>query len=926
MEEFNSEDKIIAERKEKVIKFVKTHPSLIFYSILFLLLILGLYIRYLPLSDHGGLPGLWDITTNDYTLGPDLDPFVFLRYAKEMITTGSIAPMDTMRNVPLFVDTTTELQMVSYMIVLTYKIVNIFGEHSINFAGAFMPVWVFGLTIIAFFLFVRMIFLRKIEDESESKSNYLKANIIALISTLFMIIMPGFLSRTVAGIPEKESIGFFFMFLAFYFYLKAWKSEKLAFASLFGVLAGVSTALMGLSWGGVTYVYVTMGLSGLVALILNKIEIKESLVYCLWLIASLVITQIFTNRSSLISFVTGTDTGLATLTFAMIILHNILWKTKLNEILKLNNLKIPRTFITFILGILAGAILILIVAGPSFFVDKIESINKILIKPITGRWSTTVAENAQPYFSQWVGNFGSTLFWLFIIGSVVLFKKMLSKIEKKEAWILTLLYFLFLFGLIFSRYAPHPAVLDGEGFLSKLLYYGFSLLLVSGFIYYYFHDHKSQKNHFNGIEFEYIFLFSLFVLCLFTARSAVRLIMVLVPIAPIFFSYLLVETGFSIKKYKDQTMKLITIIIFALLLIIAIYHAWGFFKSIQVESYSFVPSSYTQQWQKAMDWVRTSTPANAVFAHWWDYGYWVQSIGDRATVTDGGNFIVWWNYLTGRFVLTGDNQPQALEFLWNHNATHLLIDSTDIGKYGAYSQIGSNENYDRLSQGPFALPSDPKQVQETKDGLSRSYYNPAGTGRVSVSPIEEDIEYNLNGTIVHLFKENSGLVQINLKYTQDNSSISFKQPQGAFVSNGQQMTLPIRYLYYGGKIHDFKIGINATVYPIQRLYQDSTGAVQLDNLGAAIYVSPRVQRGLMGQIYILNDPFNKFANFKLAYTQPDPIIESINSQGNVKLGEFIYYQGIRGPIKIWDITYTGKEKVNEEYLLKWAPADIPWAF
>jgi hypothetical protein len=153
MEEFNSEDRIIAERKEKIVKFVKTNPSLLFYAMLVLLVILGLYIRYLPLSDHGGHPGLWDITTNDYTLGPDLDPFLFLRYAQDMIN-GGLPAVDTMRFVPAGFDPSTELQMVAYMIVLTYKVTNLFGIYSMNFAGAFMPVWVFGLTIIAFFLFI----------------------------------------------------------------------------------------------------------------------------------------------------------------------------------------------------------------------------------------------------------------------------------------------------------------------------------------------------------------------------------------------------------------------------------------------------------------------------------------------------------------------------------------------------------------------------------------------------------------------------------------------------------------------------------------------------------------------------------------------------------------------------------------------------
>ena len=134
-----------------------------------------------------------------------------------------------------------------------------------------------------------------------------------------------------------------------------------------------------------------------------------------------------------------------------------------------------------------------------------------------------------------------------------------------------------------------------------------------------------------------------------------------------------------------------------LILILSLFSFWTYYNSVKVQAYSFIPSQYNQQWQKAMEWVRNETPENAVFGHWWDYGYWVQSIGNRATVVDGGNAITYWNYLMGRYVLTGDNQHDALEVLYNHDTTHFLIDSTDIGKYGAYSQIGSDENFDRLS-------------------------------------------------------------------------------------------------------------------------------------------------------------------------------------------------------------------------------------
>jgi len=910
-----NEQKIIEERKKLILNFFKKNTKIWVYVALLLLLILGFYIRFQPLTDHGGNPGLWDATLDDYTLGPDLDPFLFLRYAREIIETGSLAQMDSMRYVPLGFDTTTELQMVSYMIVLTYKVLNIFGEYSINYAGAFMPVIFFLLTILSFFFFVREIFIRKDEKQSE-----LKANLIALVSTLFMIILPEFLSRTVAGIPEKESVGFFFMFLAFFLFLKAWKTEKIIPASIISILAGIATALMGLTWGGVTYIYITIGLTSLILFILNKFNSKNALSYGLWLLTSFGMTLLFTNRFSIERFLFGIDTGLSFLVLGILIIHQILWKTKLKNILRVDRLKMPKTIVSIILVIVLGLLAILII-NPSMIGERIAQVYHMLVKPVTGRWSTTVAENRQPYFTEWIGSFGTAIFWLFFIGSLLLFHKLFDKLKKKDNMILSGLYVLFFFGLVFSRYAAHPSLFDGENFISKFFYFGSAFLLIATLVYFYITYHKNNNFSFEKIETEYLFLFVLFILTLFTARSAVRLIMVLVPIAPIFLSYLLVDLGFKAKD-KNSSNRTYVAILFIIILIASSYSAWSYYQSIQEKSYNFVPYYYTNQWQNAMSWVRESTPTDSVFAHWWDYGYWVQSIGNRATVTDGGNIITWWNYLTGRYVLTGDNQKQSLEFLWNHNATHLLIDSSDIGKYGAFSQIGSDENYDRLSQGPLTFLSSETNTKETKTGIQRIYATNAG-GYM----LDEDIVYIANGTSKELFKENSGIAGISIDYVIQGDGGSFSQPIGIFISNGKRIDVPLRYIYFQNKIYDFGKGIGAVAYVIQKV-APVNNQWALDEFGAVIYLSPRILRGFLGQVYILNDPFNNFQNFELVHTEKDIITNSF-SQNFESLEDFVYYEnyvGLQGPIKIWKINYIGDETFNSEYLLRDPPEYINWEF
>ena len=262
-----------------------------------------------------------------------------------------------------------------------------------------------------------------------------------------------------------------------------------------------------------------------------------------------------------------------------------------------------------------------------------------------------------------------------------------------------MLYALFFCGIVFSRYASSGSF-NGVNLISKLFYAG-SVLLFIGFLIYYYLKYSEELSK---INFEYIFLFSLFILCLVTARGAVRLIMVLAPIAPIFIGYLIVVSVKKARKIDDEVWRIVFGILVILILLMSMFAVWTFYKQSKGQAKSFVPSIYNQQWQKGMQWARDETPKDSVFCSWWDYGYWIQSIGNRATVTDGGNAISFWNYWTGRYVLTGDNQEDALDFLYTHETDYLLIDSSDIGKYGAFSSIGSNENYDRFSWvGTFLL-------------------------------------------------------------------------------------------------------------------------------------------------------------------------------------------------------------------------------
>jgi dolichyl-diphosphooligosaccharide--protein glycosyltransferase len=42
----------------------------------------------------------------------------------------------------------------------------------------------------------------------------------------------------------------------------------------------------------------------------------------------------------------------------------------------------------------------------------------------------------------------------------------------------------------------------------------------------------------------------------------------------------------------------------------------------------------TNDWKETLEWIKLNTPEDSVIAAWWDYGYWITTLSDRATLAD----------------------------------------------------------------------------------------------------------------------------------------------------------------------------------------------------------------------------------------------------------------------------------------------------
>src|SRR3989344_5068243 len=789
----------LEKRKEKAINFIKNYKNYIQYIILTVIIWLSYKIR------TQNLPFLKDITTGKY-IPADPDAMGFLRYVIYLLEHGKLMTIDTLRYYPIGFTGIDEFSLFSHFIVYLYKFLHLFNPSiTIEYADVIYPPVALAIGLVFFFLLVRKLLNKE----------------IALISSAFLIVVPAFLFRTMAGVSDKEALGTMFMFMTFYFFVYSWKQENLVKSLITSLLAGISTALMGAVWGGVGFVFLTIGTFVLIILLLNKFNSHKLYVYSTWLISSLILLNIFfSSRYALNSIITSTTTLIPTFVLFLAITNNLIYNKKLIKI------KLPNIIISFIITLTLGSIILFIKQGPKFLIYKISDLYIHLTKQFaTDRWVITVAESHQPYIQDWFSQFSKPYIWLMIIGSIILFYEIVKIASKKNTWKLTTIYTLFILGFIFTRYSPN-SLFNGETPISIILYIGSLILFLLVLIYFYLRIYYKDKDLFEKLkdtEESFIFILVWFVIMIVAARSAIRLLYIFAPMTTIIFAYLIYNLYKRVYKIKEKTIK---IIIIAIIVIATFSLFFGFYKTTS-EQAKYSGSVYNQQWQIAMKWVRENTQENAVFAHWWDYGYLVQTGANRATLSDGGNARGAINYFIGRHVLTAQNNTEALELLKANEATHLLIISDEIGKYPAFSSIGSDENYDRYSWIPTFGLSDQR---ETRNGLAYIYQ--------SGTTLDEDLIYQ--GKLYPRRAASIGAFVIETQNINNSNQegINFIQPYGILIYNGQQVQVPINCLFFNNQELNFNNpeGIDACLRIIPTISEN-----QQNPLGALLYLSPRVK-------------------------------------------------------------------------------------
>jgi hypothetical protein len=316
----------------------------------------------------------------------------------------------------------------------------------------------------------------------------------------------------------------------------------------------------------------------------------------------------------------------------------------------------------------------------------------------TNRFERSVSENQPPSFlgggNSWWTTFGVSflsfdgssylsiglVFLMFFFGGIIMFYREFKNF--KYAKYLTAIFMIFLCALIFENFSGGDTRYQWVNslFSSQIFYFALFGITIVLFL---FLEHRSRE-HLENINSSYLLVLTWFVISTIAANGAVRLFFMLAFPAMIMAAYFIKWAAESLAHRVNSRLWSLPYLFGALILLLS-------FSVITISNASMYPG--LQSYYDALHWASNNTPTDAVFTHWWDYGYIVQTIGQRATVVDPGNFLVQRDYDTGGYLFNAFNNSESLTYLNNYGKpSYWFIISEDIPKFFQISNLGSLSN------------------------------------------------------------------------------------------------------------------------------------------------------------------------------------------------------------------------------------------
>jgi len=188
-----------------------------------------------------------------------------------------------------------------------------------------------------------------------------------------------------------------------------------------------------------------------------------------------------------------------------------------------------------------------------------------------------------------------------------------------------------------------------------------------------------------------IFILSSGLASLYFSTLMVRLELIFSPFSSVFSAYgayLLINKAQSSEVLKSFEKRLkraierpwwispivIAILVTSLLapsIVLGYAHAGG---PVTISSASLPYAYEFPDWFQALEWLRENTPPGSVIMAWWDYGYWITTLGDRPSIIDNATINTTQVALVGKAFISNDTI--AIPIMKKFNVSYVLVFSS----------------------------------------------------------------------------------------------------------------------------------------------------------------------------------------------------------------------------------------------------------
>lgn len=583
-----------------------------------------------------------------------------------------------------------------YLPTVLYSLLPFFGMRMLFYDFAFIVPPLFGALAVAV-----MFFLGK-EIFNDRRAG--------LFASFFLATVPAFLTRTSSGFYDKECYAGFFLLLSILFFVRAYKRGSI----LSGIISGISLAILSLDWGGTLFVYGMYGGFALVILLLNRCPTGLVKAYIPTVVLGVVLSYLYPYHPEFtgVPFFAGMVAVLVVLRF-------------LAERLSLVRREQLPYFTPAV--IVLGLVAIMVAA---MFLDPVGNIiqhfiNSILVSK--GTAGQTVAEQMPGEWGDITGAMGLGMMnsaslvpqlqpianllspWIFVlIGTALMFYALYKKRELLMflpiIWVIVGIYGVFGMIRLLFVLGPPAALVSGY-FFSELIRHAMRLkvmendkrigwlLLMTGAIFFVSFLASLSQPMVAGMTFFISMPFLIFGYLLKAGKINTGTNILLLPLSILIALTLIVNTSTA----YVQGLAMGPTVCFPEEGEVCVKYKWD----------GTMELSMRQPWYQAMDYLSKETPKNASVLSWWDFGYLFQSRGQRSSVSDGGGVgprepVADW------YVDRPENWNKYLDpLLRKYNVTHIVMDFTLPGKYGAISKIAYEG---KAVYGYMEFPRQPTQI------------------------------------------------------------------------------------------------------------------------------------------------------------------------------------------------------------------------